>query len=193
MSSYNKNNNWILQVYKSPRMVFGLADIAILTHETDSLSLTKKLHYQVGKGNLLNPRKGIYAKPNFDIIALACTLYTPSYVSLDYVLQKEGIIFQFDSTVTAISYLSRAVTIENREIKYRKIKDSILLNTKGIISNPDGINIATKERAFLDLLYLNGEMYFDTLNTLNIQFVYELLTIYESKALQIRVEKLLKK
>jgi len=109
------------------------------------------------------------------------------------VLQKEGIIFQFDSTVTAISYLSRAVTIENREIKYRKIKDSILLNTKGIISNPDGINIATKERAFLDLLYLNGEMYFDTLNTLNIQFVYELLTIYESKALQIRVEKLLKK
>jgi len=98
MSSYNKNNNWILQVYKSPRMVFGLADIAILTHETDSLSLTKKLHYQVGKGNLLNPRKGIYAKPNFDIIALACTLYTPSYVSLDYVCFKKRELF-FSSIV----------------------------------------------------------------------------------------------
>lgn len=192
MGSFNQKTDWILQVYQSPRTVFGLADIALLINETDPISLTKKLHYQVGKGNLKNPRKGLYTKPIFDPVALACTLYSPSYLSLDYVLQKEGIIFQYDPTITAISYLSRLVIIEKWEIRYRKIKNAVLLNTRGIVSRPDGVNIATKERAFLDMLYLNGEMYFDSLNTLNVKFVYELLPIYESKVLLQRVKKLLK-
>jgi hypothetical protein len=192
MGSLNSKADWLLQVYQSPRAVFGLADIALLINETDPISLTKKLHYQVGKGNLRNPRKGLYTKPNFDPAALACTLYSPSYVSLDYVLQKEGILFQYDSAITTISYLSRSVTIEKWEIKYRKIKEAVLLNTMGIVSRPDGVNIATKERAFLDMLYLNGAMYFDSLNTLNVKFVYELLPIYESKVLLQRVKKLFK-
>ena len=192
MSLLNKNTDWILKVYQSPRAVFNLADVALLTSESDAISLTKKLHYQVGKGNLRNPRKGLYTKPVFDPAGLACTLYLPSYVSLDYVLQKEGIIFQYDSAITAISYLSRSVAIEKWEIRYRKIKDAVLLNTAGIVSRPDGVNIATKERAFLDMLYLNGEMYFDALNTLNVKLVYELLPIYESKVLLQRVKKLLK-
>lgn len=192
MGSYNQNRDWLLQVYQSQRSVFSLADIGLLTGESDPISLTKKLHYQVGKGNLKNPRKGIYVKPNYDPAALACTLYTPSYVSLDYVLQKEGVIFQYDPAITAISYLSRSLKIDRWEIRYRKIKDTVLLNTKGIVSRPDGVNIATKERAFLDMLYLNGEMYFDSLNTLNVKIVYELLPIYESKVLLKRVKKLLK-
>lgn len=192
MSLPNQNRDWLLQVYQSPRSVFSLADIALLTGESDPISLTKKIHYQVGKGNLKNPRKGLYTKPIYDPAALACTLYTPSYLSLDYVLQKEGIIFQYDSAITAVSYLSRVVEIDGWEIKYRKIKDAVLLNTTGIISNPNGLNIATKERAFLDMLYLNGEMYFDSINTLNKKTVLDLLPIYESKALEKRVKKMFK-
>lgn len=192
MSLPNQNRDWLLQVYQSPRSVFSLADIALLTGESDPISLTKKIHYQVGKGNLKNPRKGLYTKPIYDPAALACTLYTPSYLSLDYVLQKEGIIFQYDSAITAVSYLSRVVEIDGRQIKYRKIKDAVLLNTTGIISNPNGLNIATKERAFLDMLYLNGEMYFDSINTLNKKTVLDLLSIYESKALEKRVKKMFK-
>lgn len=191
MSSLKQNTDWLLQVYQSPRTVFGLADIALLTGESDPISLTKKIHYQIGKGNLKNPRKGLYAKPIYDPAALACTLYTPSYLSLDYVLQKEGVIFQYDSAITAVSYLSRVVEIDGWEIKYRKIKDAVLLNTTGIISNPNGLNIATKERAFLDMLYLNGEMYFDSINTLNKKLVLSLLPIYETKAFEKSVKKLL--
>ncbi|MDP3358441.1 MAG: hypothetical protein Q8S41_03745 [Lutibacter sp.] len=192
MGSLNQNVDWLLQIYQSPRSVFGLADIALLTDESDPISLTKKLHYQVGKGNLKNPRKGLYTKPNYDSAALACTLYTPSYLSLDYVLQKEGVIFQYDSTITAVSYLSRAIEIDGWNIKYRKIKDAVLFNTTGIISNPNGINIASKERAFLDMLYLNGAMYFDSINTLNKKTVLDLLPIYESGVLEKRVKKMLK-
>lgn len=191
MGSSNQNSDWLLQIYQSPRTVFGLADIALLTGESDSISLAKKIHYQVGKGNLKNPRKGLYTKPNYNPAALACTLYTPSYLSLEYVLQKEGIIFQYDRTITAVSYLSRVVEIDGWNIKYRKIKDAVLLNTTGVISNPDGINIATKERAFLDMLYLNGEVYFDSINTLNKKHVLDLLPIYETKALEKTVKKLL--
>lgn len=191
MSSYNQKTNWLLKLYKSPRTVFGLADVALLTSESDPISLTKKLQYQVGKGNLRNPRKGLYTKPIFDPAALACTLYTPSYLSLDYVLQKEGILFQYDTAITAISYLSRSVEIDSWEIKYRKIKDAVLLNTTGIISRQDGVNIATAERAFLDMLYLNGDCYFDSLNTLNKAAVHNLIPIYESKVLLQRVKKLL--
>lgn len=191
MSSYNKNSNWILQLYQSPLTVFGLADVALLTGESDPISLTKKLHYQVGKGNLKNPRKGLYAKPIYESAALACTVYTPSYLSLDYVLQKEGIIFQYDSSITAVSYLSRNLEIDGWKIKYSKIKDSILLNTTGVIFYPNGLNIASKERAFLDMVYLKGDLYFDSLSTLNRKLVFELLPIYENKALEKRVKKLL--
>ncbi|MDF1518179.1 MAG: hypothetical protein P1P79_09555, partial [Lutibacter sp.] len=93
--------------------------------------------------------------------------------------------------ITAVSYLSRVVEIDGWQIKYRKIKDAVLLNTTGISSNPNGINIATKERAFLDMLYLNGEMYFDSINTLNKKLVLSLLPIYETKALEKSVKKLL--
>jgi hypothetical protein len=191
MGSLNQKNNWLLQIYQSPRSVFGLADVALITGESNAISLTKKLHYQVGKGNLKNPRKGLYTKPIYEPSALACTVYTPSYLSLDYVLQKEGVIFQYDSTITAVSYLSRALEIDGWKIKYSKIKDSILYNTTGVLSNPDGLNVATKERAFLDILYLKGELYFDSINTINTKLVQELLPIYESKALEKRVMKLL--
>jgi hypothetical protein len=191
MSSRNENKNWLLQLYQSPRSVFGLADVALITGEYDAVSLIKKLHYQVGKGNLKNPRKGIYTKLNYDSSLLACTLYTPSYLSLDFVLQKEGIVFQYDSTITAVSYLSRLIEMEGLRIKYSKIKDAILLNTTGIISHPSGLNIASKERAFLDMLYLNGSMYFDSLRTLDKTLINELLPIYGSKVLEKRVNKLL--
>ena len=106
-------------------------------------------------------------------------------------LQKEGIVFQYDSAITAISYLSRSVEIDRWEIKYRKIKDAVLLNTTGIISRHDGVNIATAERAFLDMIYLNGDYYFDSLNTLNKAYVNQLMPIYQSKVLLQRVKKLL--
>jgi hypothetical protein len=193
MSSQLGNKDWLLKVYQSQRTVFSFADIALITGELNPISLAKKLHYQVKKGNLTNPRKGLYTKPNYDFVALACNLYSPAYVSLEYVLQKEGVVFQYDNTVTAVSYLSRSVEIAGHQIIYRKIKEVILLNTTGVISTPDGMNIACKERALLDLIYLNGETYFDYLNTIDLNIIKELIPIYDSKILETRVEKLFRK
>ena len=188
--SQNIKNNVILSIYMEIRTVFRLRDIALLVGENDFESLNKKLNYYVRTGKLLNPRKGIYAKPNFNIEELACVLYTPSYISLEYVLQKAGVLFQFDTRITTISYLSRSIELEDTTIIYRKIKGEIIASTKGISRQINQVNIASGERAFLDLLYLNKHFYFDNLKPLNKRLVYELLPTYNSKALTDRVKKL---
>jgi hypothetical protein len=188
--SLNIKNNVILSIFQDVKTVFRLRDIALIVGEKDFESLNKKLNYYVRTGKLLNPRKGIYAKPNYSSEELACVLYTPSYISLEYVLQKAGVIFQFDSRITSVSYLSRSIDVQDKTFIYRKIKGEIIANTKGIVRQIDQVNIASSERAFLDLLYLNKNYYFDNLNPLNKAKIYDLLPIYMSKALTDRVKRI---
>jgi hypothetical protein len=191
-SSQIAEKDIVLTIYSENRTVFRLRDIAILTGEVDFQSLNKKLNYYVRTGKLGNPRKGIYTKPGYKREELACSIFTPSYISLQYVLQKAGTIFQYDSRITAVSYLNRNVEVEDQLFSFRKIKLSTLVNTTGIIRQPDHINIASPERAFLDLLYLEKDYYFDNLNPLKKVLIMSLLPAYESKTLTQRVNKLLK-
>ena len=191
-SSQNKKNNVALAIFKDNRTVFRLKDIAMLIGESDFTSLNKKLNYAVRTGKLQNPRKGIYSKPGYKPEELACSIYTPSYISLEYVLQKTGIIFQYDSRITVVSYLSRNIVVENQAYAFRKIKGSMLVDTTGIIRQNNHINIATAERAFLDMLYLDKNFYFDNLNLLKKKTVFKLLPLYQSKTLHQRVNKLVK-
>ena len=192
ISSRNNERDLILAIYRENRTVFRLNDIAMLIGVSDFESLNKKLNYYVRTGKLNNPRKGIYTKPGYEPEEMACSVFTPSYISLQYVLQKAGIIFQYDSRITSASYLSRNIEIESREFIYRKIKGISLVNTTGILRQNNHVNIATPERAFLDLLYLEKEFHFDNLNPLNRKAVNKLLPLYNSKALTKAVEKLLR-
>lgn len=189
-SSQNTDSDTLLAIYKEPVSVYRLKDIAMLVNETDFNSLNGKLNYYVRSGKLLNPRKGIYAKPGFTAEEVACKLYTPSYISLQYVLQRSGIIFQYDSAVTSVSYLSRVANLGEQVLVYRKMKGSVLVNTCGIMREK-GISIATAERAFLDLCYLDRDYYFDNLHPLNRDKISELLPVYQNAALGKRVTKLL--
>jgi hypothetical protein len=192
-SSLNAKVDIVLALYKESRTVFRLKDIAILVGEESFQSLNKKLNYYVQSGKLENPRKGIYAKPGYNIEELACTIFSPSYISLEYVLQKAGIVFQYDSRITSVSYLSRDVEVGNQQFVFRKIKGNALVNTLGIIRQTNHINIASKERAFLDLLYLEKDYYFDNLNPLDKDLIYKLLPFFQSKPLSINVTKMIKK
>ena len=90
-----------------------------------------------------------------------------------------------------VSYLSRSRSIDGYELKYRKIKNDILYNAAGITVNDNGISIASPERAFLDILYLDQEFHFDSTHNLNLQIVLSLLSIYQSDQLSKRVKDLL--
>ncbi len=186
----SRNSDFVLSVYSDSRSVFSLKDIAMLIGENDFKRLNERLNYYVRKGKLLRPRKGIYVKPNYNPQELACMLYTPSYISLEYVLQKAGVVFQYDERITIVSYLSRSVDIEGCTYGYRKIQGEILIVTQGI-NQIGNVNIATPERAFLDILYLDATYYFDNLNPLDKNLITKLLPIYNSKTLTARVNKLL--
>ena len=182
----------IFELYKDKRTVFSLQEIAMLINESNFIRLKQRINYYVQTKKLKNLRRGIYAKENYSIEELACKIYKPAYISLEYVLQKAGIAFQYNSRITMLCYLSRTIEVDANSLIYRKIKNNVLYNTVGITRNNNGINIAIPERAFLDTLYLNTESYFDTIISLNKEVIFSMLSIYQSNQLQKRVQILFK-
>ena len=183
-------NAIILELLNQNRAtVFRISDVAMITGETNSSRLVQRLRYGVSKGYLVSPCKGIYAKKDFSMEELACKLYVPSYISLDTVLQKAGVIFQYSSEISLVSYLSRSVDLSGKVIRYRKIKNEIIVDMRGI--NRGEINEATPERAFLDTLYLNSHYHFDNPSVLDKNGIENLLSIYNSSTLAKRAHKIL--
>lgn len=181
----------LLDLYASPNTVFTMTQIRMLYPQIEATALALRMNRYVHLGRLLNVRKGVYAKPNYDPLELACCLYTPSYVSGEYVLQRAGVTFQYDSAITMISYLGRVVEGNNYRIAYRRIKGEIMINQQGLIQKGN-ITMATPERALLDMMYLNKNYYVDNTHILNKEALMEILPIYQCKKLEKRVLKLLK-
>lgn len=183
--------NPLLSILNSPRTVFTIQSLVMLTGIRDSKKLTKSLHYYAKDGKLLNLRRGIYAKLNYDVQEMACCLYRPSYISLEYVLQRAGVVFQWEESITCISYLSRSTEIDGQPYQYRKINPALWVGMEEI-EQRDNISIATPERAFLDMIYISsGNCYFDNLHPLSINKIRELLPHYNSATLNERVSNLL--
>lgn len=186
---YSSRNSFMYTLLMRKETVFSLTDIAMVMNEDNPDILYSRMRTGVKNGLFLNLRKGIYAKPGYLPLEMACKIYTPSYLSLEYILQRDGIIFQYDSTITMVSYLSREIEVDGQVIKYRKIKGTIMISQDGIIRR-NFINEATKERAFLDLLYLSQNYYFDNLSGLDRKELDRLLPLYNSKTLYNRVKNL---
>ena len=178
-------------IFNSTRSVFNVQSLRMLTECEDSQKLTKSLHYYVKEGKIRNPRRGIYTKATYDEKEMACGLFRPAYISLEYVLQRAGVVFQYDDTITCVSYLNRTVEIDDKTYQYRIINPELWIGMDGIEQH-DNILIASPERAFLDMVYLSaGNCYFDNLHPLNKAKVKQLLPLYISKVLKQRVTKLL--
>ena len=183
-------NGMTLELLNQSRAsVFRVADVAMITGETSGSRIVQRLRYAVSKGLLVSPCKGFYAKKNYSFEELACKLYVPSYISLDTVLQKAGVIFQYSNELSLIGYLSRTLNIADKTVRYRKIKNEIIVDMRGIKRGE--VNEATAERAFLDTLYLNPHYYFDNPSILDKDLIESLLPIYNSATLTKRAHKIL--
>lgn len=177
-------------IFKSSRTVFRVRDVAMLTGMQDADNLKSALSYYAGKGVLRNIRRGIYVKEEYSAEEMACRIYSPSYISLETVLARAGIVFQYTSAITVVSYLTRTIEADGREVAYQKIKDSVLVEGKGVTREGE-VSIAIPERAFLDRLYLSKNYYFDNLDLLDKETVEGLLPVYKCKALEKRARRLL--
>ncbi len=182
-----KKTNFVLQLYKLPQSVFTFKELSMIFPSLSYRSLKNKISYAVKTKKLITLRRGLYAKDNWNIFEAANKVYSPSYISLETVLKKEGVIFQEYKTVFLVSYLTRKIKIKNYEVYYRKLKSTILLNKEGIFEEKS-YAIASCERAFLDSVFLYKNYHFDNLKPLNWESVKKLVSIYESQSLKKRIK-----
>lgn len=179
-------NNIILALHKKPQTVFTLKEISLFFPNISYNNLKSRMAYFAGTGAIKKLRKGFYAKDSYNNLELANKLYVPSYISLETVLLKAGVIFQYSSSITSVSCISRTVEVSGQVLVYRRIKESILLNNQGV-EEIDGVHFATKERAFLDAVFLYRNFHFDNLRPLDWKIVMELKEIYNTAAFSKRV------
>lgn len=181
---YKRSMDGFLEaIYGSKQTVFTSKEIALLIGEEDRDNLKSKLSYRVKTKKLIRLRRGIFAKnENYNRNELAVRIATPAYVSFETILSREGVTFQHYDTIFVASYLSREIFIGTQKIVFRKLKDEILLNQKGLINRGTYFE-ATKERAFLDRLYLFPEYFFDNLRGINWEVCIELASIYGNDSL----------
>jgi len=173
-----KKGDHISTILRSKKTVFSFKDIVLLWGDSGSATRVR-INYYLKNNNLYHIRQGFYAKDkNYDRFELATRIFTPAYVSLETVLGQAGVTFQYYGQIFVISYLTREIKVDGQKYAYRKIKNSILTNSVGI-KKEENYSTATPERAFLDVLYLNKDYYFDNPSGLNWEKVFEILPIYE--------------
>jgi predicted transcriptional regulator of viral defense system len=191
-SAYMNKGDFLTAILRSKKTVFSYKDVILLWHDKGTWATRKRLSYYIEKGDLYRIRKGLYAKDrNYNRLELATRILTPSYVSFETVLAKEGMIFQYYEKIYVASYLDREVTIDSQTYSFRKLKTTVLVNSVGVEQSNE-TSIASKERAFLDTFYTHSDYQFDNLRDLNWEKVFEILPIYTNKRMKKRVESLYK-
>lgn len=184
-----KKGEYITSLLRSKKTVFSFKDLALLWGNSGNAML-KRVGYYVKNGQIYSPRRGFYAKDeNYIRFELACKIYTPSYISFESVLAREGMIFQHYKEIFVASYKTRSIVSDNQTYSYRRIKGLVLTNPAGV-ENTEEYSIASKERAFLDTVYVNKEYHFDNLSPLDWDKVFEILPAYSNIAMEKRVKAL---
>lgn len=175
-------------ILRSNKTVFSFKDLALRSRDTSSKNLKAQINYYLKKGDLYHIRRGLYAKDHeYNRFELATKILTPAYVSFETVLAAAGITFQYYSSIQVASYQSRTIECDGTTYVFKKLKSSILTNPAGI-KLEGTYSIATPERAFLDVVYLNTRYHFDNLQELDWKKVYEILPIYENRDMEKRVD-----
>ena len=177
----------ILDLYRRPETVLTIDEIAQMFPEISYKSLKDRLSYFTKTGQIRRLRSGVYAKLDYNPLELANKVYKPSYISLETVLFRSGVVFQAYQTIFVVSYLTRTLTIDHQDIQIRKMKEVVLTNMAGI-DPQTGYFMASLERAFLDAIYIYRDYHFDNLEGINWEKVESLKGIYHSLAFEKRVE-----
>jgi len=186
-------DNSLVKLFQSSKTVFTSKELALIWNEASANNLKAKIYYYVKSKSIIRLWRGVYAKTSdFDPKELAASLYSPSYISFETVLREAGMIFQHYETIFVAGPWNKDLQIDRYKFTFRRLKKSVLYNPAGIASR-DNFSIASPERAFLDMLYVSPEYYFDNLNSLNWEKCFDLVGIYDNKQLEERLKKYQKK
>lgn len=149
---------------KQERKLFHTRDLALIWGIENTNTLYTLIKRYLKKGVLLPIHKGFYSTvplEKIDSIVLGISfLHRFAYLSGEYILSQEGVIFQQSSYITLVSSISKKFALGRHQFLMRKMKDEFLYNPAGITEEND-YKKATLERAVTDLLYFNPHFHFD--------------------------------
>jgi predicted transcriptional regulator of viral defense system len=183
---------YLKRLTSSKKTVFSLEDLGkIWGIEKDYLKVVASRLFQ--RGAILRVHRGLYVlRESYDLFELANKLRSPSYVSLETVLQKNNVIFQdYGSTVFSVSDNTVLKQVAEKSFQYCKIKESVLSNPLGIVSTGQAV-VATAERAVCDRIYLSPQYYFDNLRGLDLKKLIAISKIYGNDRVEKEVEELIR-
>ena len=177
----------ILSILKSNNTVFSFKEILLASGESNPALLRRRIYSYIKNGQLYGIRRGLYAKDkNYNKFELATKIFIPAYVSFETVLAEAGVTFQHYSQIFVASYQTKEIDCDGQIFSFKKLKTNILNNNSGI-ENKGFYSIASKERAFLDIVYLNKDYHFDNLSPLDWDKVFSILPMYENKRMTKKV------
>lgn len=186
-----KKGEYLDILLRSKKTIFTTKDVVLLWGGGKEVATRVRLSYYVKAGKLIRIHRGLYVKDeNYDRFELATRIYTPSYISFETVLTRAGINFQYYGNIFVATYVTREIEVSGQKISFIRMKDYVLSNTAGV-EHKDGYALATKERAFLDRIYVSKDYHFDNLDPLDWNKVFEILPIYNNKRMIKKVNKYL--
>ncbi len=178
----------ILNILKSNNTVFSFKEILLASGESNPALLRRRIYSYIKNGQLYSIRRGLYAKDkNYNKLELATKIFIPAYVSFETVLAEAGVTFQHYSQIFVASYQTKEIDCDGQIFSFKKLKTNVLNNNSGI-ENKGFYSIASKERAFLDIVYLNKDYHFDNLSPLAWDKVFSILPMYGNKRMTKKVK-----
>ena len=178
----------ILNILKSNNTVFSFKEILLASGESNPALLRRRIYSYIKNGQLYSIRRGLYAKDkNYNKLELATKIFIPAYVSFETVLAEAGVTFQHYSQIFVASYQTKEIDCDGQIFSFKKLKTNVLNNNSGI-ENKGFYSMASKERAFLDIVYLNKDYHFDNLSPLAWDKVFSILPMYGNKRMAQKVK-----
>lgn len=168
----------------------------VFKKEYSNAEIKNRLSLLAKTGWLFRFKRGLYAiitdlaslKTNdISVYTICKALNKNSYISFENALQFHGMFDQMLSWVSAVTFnRARKYVIKETQIKFFKIKKSLYFGFSQEISDIGTINMATKEKAILDILYFSSDIYhyslvWEKLSAYKHRFDFDLLKKYTSK------------
>lgn len=133
--------------------VFSNADLSSIIASGSVLQNSRIIAKLTTEGVLTKIQRGVYVTMNYDMWLLASRLDPKSYISMDTVLAREAIIATVPKgrvSVVRINKRNKRISTPAGEIVFHSMNRQFNF---GITTQTNGVNVATPERAYLDLLY----------------------------------------
>ncbi len=148
---------------KQDKKIFTTDDLALIWEIDNRNTLLTTIKRYLNDKILYGLRRGLYSTVPISELDpfLAGTAYVKgfSYISLQTILARDGLINQQPTAITLVGGRSQQFVLNNQRYICRKMKDECLYNLTGIIM--DDYPHATTARAIVDMFYYNSNFYFD--------------------------------